>query len=180
MLMVSDRLRVALVTDHIPVSEVSSTITADSLRAKVQQFYHSLQQDFGLVKPKIAVLGINPHAGDAGVIGEEDDTMILPLLETFQEEGKLIYGPYSADSFFGSGAVDEFDGVLAMYHDQGLIPFKTLSFGQGVNFTAGLSAVRTSPDHGTAFDIAGQGVAQTDSFKAALFAAKSIAAQRTP
>ena len=180
MLMVSDRLRVALVTDHIPVSEVSSSITTDNLRAKVQQFYRSLQQDFGLVKPKIAVLGINPHAGDAGVIGQEDDTVILPLIETFQEEGKLIYGPYSADSFFGSGAVDEFDGVLAMYHDQGLIPFKTLSFGQGVNFTAGLSAVRTSPDHGTAFDIAGQGVAQTDSFKAALFAAKSIVAQRTP
>lgn len=180
MLMISDRLRVALVTDHIPVSEVSSSITTDNLRAKVQQFNRSLQQDFGLVKPKIAVLGINPHAGDAGVIGQEDDTVILPLLETFQEEGKLIYGPYSADSFFGSGAVDEFDGVLAMYHDQGLIPFKTLSFGQGVNFTAGLSAVRTSPDHGTAFDIAGQGVAQTDSFKAALFAAKSIVAQRTP
>jgi 4-hydroxythreonine-4-phosphate dehydrogenase len=178
MLMLSDQLRIALVTDHIPVKEVSATINAELLTTKANQFYQSLQEDFGLPKPKIAVLGMNPHAGDAGVIGDEDDTVLRPVLQEFQEKGKLIYGPYAADSFFGSGNVHQFDGVLAMYHDQGLIPFKTLSFGQGVNFTAGLSGVRTSPDHGTAFDIAGKGIAEGQSFKAALFAAKEIQFQR--
>lgn len=178
MLMLTDQLRVALVTDHIPVKEVSATVTSELLATKITQFYHSLQQDFGITKPKIAVLGMNPHAGDAGVIGEEDDTIIQPVLTDFQGKGKLVYGPYSADSFFGSNAAAKFDGILAMYHDQGLIPFKTLSFGEGVNFTAGLTAVRTSPDHGTAFDIAGKGLATLSSFKAALFAAKEIAQRR--
>ena len=178
MLMISGSLRVALVTDHIPVKAVSETIDAPLLAKRLEQFYKSLQYDFGITKPKIAVLGMNPHAGDAGVIGEEDDTVLRPVITQFQEKGQLIYGPYAADSFFGSGTAAGFDGVLAMYHDQGLIPFKTLSFGQGVNFTAGLSAVRTSPDHGTAFEIAGQGVADPESFKAALFAAKEIHGQR--
>lgn len=178
MLMVTDQLRVALVTDHIPVKEVSATITPELIARKITQFYHSLQQDFGITKPKIAVLGMNPHAGDEGVIGEEDDTVIQPVLSDFQGKGELVYGPYSADSFFGSNAAANFDGILAMYHDQGLIPFKTLSFGEGVNFTAGLTAVRTSPDHGTAFDIAGKGLATLSSFKAALFAAKEIAQRR--
>lgn len=178
MLMVKDGLRVALVTDHIPVQQVSSTVDQNILQAKIDQFYSSLQQDFGLSKPKIAVLGMNPHAGDEGVIGQEDDLVVRPTVQAYQEKGQLVYGPYAADSFFGSGTADAFDGILAMYHDQGLIPFKTLSFGEGVNFTAGLPVVRTSPDHGTAFDIAGKGQAEKTSFKAALFTAMQIYRQR--
>ncbi len=136
--------------------------------------YRSLQEDFNISKPKIAVLGLNPHCGDQGVIGEEDDSIVKPTLEEIQSNGKLVYGPYSADSFFGTNAYTNFDGVLAMYHDQGLAPFKTLSFGEGVNFTAGLNRIRTSPDHGTAFEIAGKGKANCNSFKKALFEALSI------
>lgn len=174
MLMVTDRLRVALVTDHIPVQQVSGTVDQVLLQVKIDQFYSSLQNDFGCTKPKIAVLALNPHAGDEGVIGQEDDVVVRPVVQAYQEKGLLVYGPYAADSFFGSGTADAFDGVLAMYHDQGLIPFKTLSFGEGVNFTAGMTVVRTSPDHGTAFDIAGKGQADPNSFKAALFTAKQI------
>lgn len=178
MVMVADTLRVALVTDHIPVNEVSTAVNAERIRKTIDEFYHSLQNDFGIPKPKIAVLGMNPHAGDDGVIGQEDDTVIRPVVQAIQEEEKLVYGPYAADSFFGSGTAAAFDGIIAIYHDQGLIPFKTLSFGQGVNFTAGLPLVRTSPDHGTAFDIAGKGRADLGSFKAAMFSARDIFRQR--
>ncbi|MDH5412765.1 MAG: 4-hydroxythreonine-4-phosphate dehydrogenase PdxA, partial [Flavobacteriaceae bacterium] len=134
----------------------------------------SLIQDFKISKPKIAVLGLNPHCGDNGVIGNEDDEIIKPTIENIQSQGKLVYGPYSADSFFGSKAYQNFDGILAMYHDQGLAPFKTLSFGEGVNFTAGLNKVRTSPDHGTGYEIAGKGLANNGSFKQAVFMAVDI------
>ncbi len=174
MFMITDTLRVALVSDHIPVKEVSNTLTPERLQHKINLLEKSLKQDFAISRPKIAVLGINPHTGDNGVIGEEDDTIIRPVIANNIEKGRLVYGPYAADSFFGSESYLQFDAVLAIYHDQGLIPFKTLSFGNGVNFTAGLTHVRTSPDHGTAFEIAGKGVANTDSFKEALFKAKSI------
>ena len=131
--------------------------------------YKSLVEDFNISKPKIAVLGLNPHCGDQGVIGTEDDEIVRPTLEEIQKKGKLVYGPYAADSFFGNGNYKSFDGILAMYHDQGLTPFKTLSFGKGVNFTAGLDKIRTSPDHGTAFEIAGKGKAEFSSFKEAIF-----------
>ena len=131
--------------------------------------YRSLQQDFNIIKPKIAVLGLNPHCGDKGVIGKEDDEIVRPAVKKLQESNKLVYGPYPADSFFGSESYKSFDGIMAMYHDQGLAPFKALSFGQGVNFTAGLEKIRVSPDHGTAFDMAGKGRADHESFKQALF-----------
>ena len=138
----------------------------------------SLIQDFGIQRPKIAVLGINPHTGDNGVIGEEDDTLLTPVIKKWNEKGSLVFGPYPADGFFGNQSYSKFDAVLATYHDQGLIPFKTLSFGQGVNFTAGLSHVRTSPDHGTAFDVAGKGVADPSSFSEAVYRAREIFLKR--
>ena len=174
MILMTQDLRIGLITGHIPISEVASTVTADLIKKKVEIMYKSLQQDFNIRKPKIAVLGLNPHCGDNGVIGKEDDEIVKPTLAEFQEKGKLVYGPYAADSFFGSNAHVKFDGVLAMYHDQGLAPFKTLAFGNGVNFTAGLNRIRTSPDHGTAYDIAGSGKANFNSFKQALFDAISI------
>ena len=140
--------------------------------------FNSLKQDFGIQNPKIAVLGINPHTGDKGVIGDEDDSLLRPLIKQLFDRGQQVYGPFAADGFFGSKSYSKYDAVLAMYHDQGLIPFKALSFGKGVNFTAGLNRVRTSPDHGTAFDIAGQGKANESSFREALFAARSIYFQR--
>ena len=169
MFMVTEDLKVGLLTDHIPVKDVADHITEDLIMSKVETIHQSLVQDFGIRKPKIAMLGINPHTGDNGVIGQEDDTIIRPAIKKIKDGGKLVFGPYSADSFFGSDNYRKFDAVLAVYHDQGLIPFKTLSFGQGVNFTAGLSGVRTSPDHGTAFEIAGKGEANNNSFKEALF-----------
>lgn len=174
MFMVTDDLKVGLLTDHIPVKDVAEHINEELILSKVETIHHSLIQDFGVRKPKIAILGINPHTGDNGVIGKEDDTILRPAVKKIQEAGKLIFGPYSADSFFGSDNYKKFDAVLAIYHDQGLIPFKTLSFGQGVNFTAGLEGVRTSPDHGTAFEIAGKGEANNNSFKEALFAGIQI------
>ena len=138
----------------------------------------SLKNDFGISKPKIGVLGINPHTGDQGIIGKEDDEVLRPTLKKLYKKGHIILGPYAADSFFGSQTHRQFDAILAVYHDQGLIPFKTLSFGQGVNYTAGLSKVRTSPDHGTAFEIAGKGEARSDSFKEALFTARNIYFER--
>lgn len=174
MFMVTDRLKVALVSDHIPLAEAAAHLTAERLTDKIEQILLSLKQDFGIGKPKIAVLGLNPHCGDQGVIGKEDDSVIRPALKQFQDQGQLVYGPYAADSFFGSQRHSNFDAVLAMYHDQGLIPFKTLSFGEGVNFTAGLPIVRTSPDHGTAFEIAGQGKAEHQSFVAAMHMARKI------
>lgn len=178
MFMVTEGLRVALLTDHIPLHQVAQELQETLLTKKIQQLQQSLIVDFGITKPKIAVLGLNPHTGDHGVIGREDDEIIRPVLATFQEQGHLVYGPFAADSFFGSDAHRGFDAVLAIYHDQGLIPFKTLSFGKGVNFTAGLNRVRTSPDHGTAFEIAGKGIADNSSFVEALFMAKKIVLQR--
>ncbi len=174
MFMVSDGLRVGLLTDHVPVAEVASHISADLITQKVNTVYQSLQADFKINKPKIAVLGINPHTGDNGVIGKEDDTVMRPTLKKIKENGKHVYGPYAADSFFGSDNYKNFDAIIASYHDQGLIPFKTLSFGQGVNYTAGLNRIRTSPDHGTAYEIAGKGEADNNSFKEAVFSAMSI------
>lgn len=174
MFMISENLRVGLFTDHVPVKEVPGHITAKLIEEKIQTVHDSLIQDFRIAKPKIAVLGINPHAGDHGVIGDEDDNVLKPTLLKIREKGKLVFGPYSADSFFGSKNYKNFDAIMASYHDQGLIPFKTITFGEGVNYTAGLSKVRTSPDHGTAFEIAGKGLADASSFKAAVFAGLQI------
>lgn len=174
MLMVQDTLRVGLLTDHIPVNEVSSHLTEALIRKKLITVNNALKQDFGINKPKIAVLGVNPHSGDNGVIGKEDDAVVKPALKKLFEEGVLVFGPYSADSFFGSGQYEKYDAVIAAYHDQGLIPFKTLAFGGGVNYTAGLEAVRTSPDHGTAYDIAGKSTADNNSFKEAVYMALDI------
>ncbi len=174
MFMVTDTLRVGLLTDHVPVKDISNHITSTLIEEKIETIYKSLKQDFRINKPKIAVLGINPHTGDNGVIGNEDDEIMRPTLQKIKENGKLVYGPYSADSFFGSKNYKNFDAIIASYHDQGLIPFKTLSFGQGVNYTAGLDRVRTSPDHGTAYEIAGKGVADVSSFKEAIFTAIQI------
>jgi len=174
MFMIANTLRVGLITDHVPVKDVASHITPELITEKVNAMHNSLVKDFCIRKPKIAILGINPHTGDNGVIGEEDDTVLRPTIKNIKESGKLIFGPYAADSFFGSDNYKNFDAILATYHDQGLIPFKTLSFGQGVNYTAGLNRVRTSPDHGTAFEIAGKGTADESSFKEALFAAIKI------
>ena len=178
MLMISEGLRIALATDHIPIKEITKQLTKESINHKIMLLFNSLKQDFGIQSPKIAVLGINPHTGDKGVIGDEDDILLRPLIKQLFDRGQQVYGPFAADGFFGSKSYSKYDAILAMYHDQGLIPFKALSFGKGVNFTAGLNRVRTSPDHGTAFDIAGQGKANESSFREALFAARSIYFQR--
>ena len=174
MFLVSDGLRVAVVTGHIPVSQVAQALSTEKIIKKIQVLHKSLIEDFSVRKPKIAVLGLNPHAGDNGVIGDEEKRIIIPAIEKAKEEGMLVYGPYSADGFFGSGAYKSFDAVLAMYHDQGLIPFKTITFNSGVNFTAGLPIVRTSPDHGTAYDIAGKNIASEESFRRAIYTAIDI------
>ncbi|WP_111308924.1 4-hydroxythreonine-4-phosphate dehydrogenase PdxA [Confluentibacter sediminis] len=174
MFMVSDSLRIGLLTDHVPVKDIVEHITPQLIEKKINTVYNSLQKDFNIIRPKIAVLGINPHTGDHGVIGNEDDTIMRPTLNKLKESGQLVYGPYAADSFFGSNNYKNFDAIIASYHDQGLIPFKTLSFGQGVNYTAGLNKVRTSPDHGTAYEIAGKGMADENSFKEAVFMAIQI------
>ncbi len=174
MFMVTEELKVGLLTDHVPVKDISNRITPKLITEKVETVYNSLVRDFMINKPRIAILGINPHAGDSGVIGEEDDIIVRPTLEKIREKGRLVYGPYAADSFFGSKNHKNFDAVIASYHDQGLIPFKTITFGEGVNYTAGLSKVRTSPDHGTAFEIAGKGEADESSFKEAVFMAIKI------
>ncbi|HPF96328.1 MAG TPA: 4-hydroxythreonine-4-phosphate dehydrogenase PdxA [Mangrovimonas sp.] len=179
MLMVCDNLRVGLLTDHVPVKNISEKITETVIRSKIETVFETLKKDFKINRPKVAVLGINPHIGDNGVIGKEDDDLMKPVLNSIRESGKLVFGPYAADSFFGSNNYKQFDAVIASYHDQGLIPFKTLSFGQGVNFTAGLDKIRTSPDHGTAFDIAGKGIANESSFKEAVFLAIHIFKNRT-
>lgn len=174
MFMVTNTLRVGLLTDHVPVKDISEHITPELIQEKIETVYNSLKQDFRINKPKIAVLGINPHTGDNGVIGKEDDDVMRPTLKKIKEGGKLVFGPYAADSFFGSNNYKNFDAIIAAYHDQGLIPFKTLSFGQGVNYTAGLNRIRTSPDHGTAYEIAGKGIADIGSFKEAIFTALHI------
>ena len=174
MILMADKLRIGLITGHIPISKVAETITPELIKEKVEVMHASLKQDFGINKPKIAILGLNPHCGDNGIIGKEDDEITRPTINEIKETGKLIFGPYAADGFFGSETYKQFDGVLAMYHDQGLAPFKALSFGNGVNFTAGLNKVRTSPDHGTGFDIAGKNKANPSSFKEALFTSLQI------
>jgi len=156
MILYSGNFRVALVTEHIPVQEIAKYITRENIYNKLQLLQQSLKRDFGIDKPKIAVLGLNPHAGDEGLIGNEEETIIKPVIKDAKQKDILAFGPYSADAFFARGHYEKFDAVLAMYHDQGLIPFKTLAGGEGVNFTAGLPGVRTSPDHGVAFDIAGK------------------------
>lgn len=174
MLMVQDGLRIGLLTDHIPVNEVSAHLTEALIRKKILTVNTSLKQDFTINRPRIAVLGVNPHSGDNGVIGSEDDKVVKPALKKLFEEGVLVFGPFSADSFFGSGQYEKYDAIIAAYHDQGLIPFKTLSFGNGVNYTAGLEAVRTSPDHGTGYDIAGKNMADHNSFKEAVYLALDV------
>lgn len=174
MFMVTEDLKIGLLTDHVAVKDAPAAINAILIRTKVRTIEKSLMMDFGIRRPKIAMLGINPHSGDNGVIGKEDDEILKPVIKEMSDAGHLVYGPYSADSFFGSDAYKNFDAILAAYHDQGLIPFKTLSFGKGVNFTAGLSKVRTSPDHGTAYEIAGKNKADHSSFKEAVFMAIKI------
>lgn len=180
MILMNDALRIGLITGHIPVAKVAETITPELIEKKVSILQQSLVRDFNINKPKIAILGLNPHSGDNGVIGKEEEEVIKPAIQKIKDEtGWMIFGPYAADGFFGSGTYKQFDGVLAMYHDQGLAPFKALSFGNGVNYTAGLNKIRTSPDHGTAFDIAGKGKANADSFKEALFTAIKVHQNRS-
>ncbi|PJJ10359.1 4-hydroxythreonine-4-phosphate dehydrogenase [Flavobacterium sp. 1] len=174
MLMVQDNLRVGLLTDHIPINEVASHLTEELIFKKIETINKTLIQDFSINKPKIAVLGLNPHCGDGGVIGNEDDAILKPALKKLFEKGTLVFGPFAADGFFGSNQYENYDAVIATYHDQGLIPFKTLSFGNGVNYTAGLNKVRTSPDHGTAYDIAGKNKANYNSFKEAVYLAIDV------
>ena len=174
MILMTSELRIGLITGHIPIAKVAESITPELIKSKVETMYNSLKQDFGINKPKIAVLSLNPHCGDKGVIGKEDDDIIVPTIAEIAATGKLVFGPYAADGFFGSETYKQFDGVLATYHDQGLAPFKALSFGKGVNFTAGLSHIRTSPDHGTGYDIAGKNLANPSSFTEALFSAIEI------
>lgn len=171
MILCNDMMRVALVTTHLPISEVAFAITEERVAQKVRLLHESLCRDFCISAPRIAVLALNPHSGDHGMLGHEESEIITPAIKGLAATGLSCYGPYAADGFFGAGMYKHFDGVLAMYHDQGLAPFKALSVNNGVNFTAGLSIIRTSPDHGTAYDIAGQGVAQVGSFRQAVFAA---------
>ena len=169
MFMITDNLKIGLLTDHVALKDIASVITPELIQKKIKTIQETLKKDFRVQKPKIAVLGINPHSGDNGVIGKEDEEVLKPTIQKIRDKGHLVFGPYSADSFFGSKNYKNFDAVVASYHDQGLIPFKTLSFGMGVNFTAGLKKVRTSPDHGTAFEIAGKNEANINSFKEAVF-----------
>jgi 4-hydroxythreonine-4-phosphate dehydrogenase len=178
MILYSHRLRVALATEHIPISKVAGAITKELLQSKLSILRESLIKDFGVDKPKIAVLGLNPHAGDEGQIGTEEQSVIKPVIDQQKQNGLLVFGPYSADAFFAHGTYTEFDAVLAMYHDQGLVAFKTIAQGEGVNFTAGLSVIRTSPDHGTAFDIAGKNLADPTSFREAVYQCIDLLRQR--
>ena len=178
MMMVSDVLKVALVTNHVPVAEVAGMITKDLITKKLTTLNKTLIQDFGIEKPVIAVLGLNPHAGDEGMIGKEDEEEVRPAIVEAKKKGMTVMGPYAADGFFGSSQFKKVDAVLAMYHDQGLIAFKALSFGSGVNFTAGLPIVRTSPDHGTGYDIVGKNAANESSLRSAIYAAIDIANTR--
>lgn len=179
MILTANEIRIAVVTEHVPIKEVASLITTERIVSKLQLLNNSLRQDFGIDKPTIAVLGLNPHAGDNGLIGTEEKEVIIPAIEAIQKQGILAVGPFPADGFFGNNAYRKFDAILAMYHDQGLIPFKTLAFEEGVNFTAGLPVIRTSPDHGTAFDIAGKNLADHSSILAAIFTAIDIWQQRS-
>ncbi len=174
MLMVLNDLRVGTITNHLPLKDVSEVLTKELICRKIEILQSSLQKDFGIKKPKIAILGLNPHAGEDGMLGTEEKEVIFPAIEAMQEKGVIVYGPYPSDGFFGSSSFKKFDGILATYHDQGLTPFKTLVAGAGVNFTAGLPIVRTSPDHGTGYDITGKGIASEESFRNAIFTAVDI------
>ena len=174
MLMIAENMRIGLLTEHVPVKDIAQFITKESILSKLQVINQSLKKDFLITKPKIAVLGLNPHSGDEGLIGKEEIEIIKPAIKEAKQKDIFCFGPYSADAFFARGQYEKFDAVLALYHDQGLIPFKSLSLGEGVNFTAGLNAVRTSPDHGTAFDIAGKGLADETSTRQALFSCIDI------
>lgn len=174
MVLCNDSVRVALVTTHLPISKVPEAITKEAILKKLGIFNRSLRRDFGIEAPRIAVLSLNPHAGEDGMLGSEEQDIIIPAIREANDNKILAFGPYAADGLFGSGAYDKFDGILAMYHDQGLAPFKTLAMDSGVNFTAGLPYVRTSPDHGTGYDIAGTGTASHESLRAALYAAIDI------
>ena len=174
MILMNDTLRVALVTTHLPIKDVAAAITKEAIIEKATIFHQALKRDLRISNPRIAVLSLNPHAGDGGVLGTEEQDIIIPAIEELEKAGIQAFGPYAADGFFGSGTYQRFDGVLAMYHDQGLAPFKTVALENGVNFTAGLPIVRTSPDHGTAYDIAGKGIADEQSFRQAIYAAIDI------
>ncbi len=178
MCMIGENLKVALVTDHIALRDVAGSITKELITEKLQAFEASLQKDFGITKPRIAVLALNPHAGDGGIMGTEEEACIRPAIIEWKNKGKLVFGPYPADGFFGSDSYSKYDGILAMYHDQGLIPFKALSFESGVNFTAGLPIVRTSPDHGTAYSLAGKNQASEQSMREAIYLACDILKHR--
>lgn len=174
MILMKNDFRVALVTGHIPVGQIASTITKELIEEKIKIFHRSLQQDFGIGAPRIAVLALNPHAGDGGLLGTEEQDIIIPAIREMSAQGILCFGPYPADGFMGAGNYTHFDGILAMYHDQGLAPFKALAMDEGVNYTAGLPVVRTSPAHGTAYDIAGKGLASEDSFRQAVYVAIDV------
>jgi 4-hydroxythreonine-4-phosphate dehydrogenase len=174
MMLVGEDLRVGLVTGHIPLAQVPSAVTKEKVLEKAKIFIQSLEKDFGINKPKIAILGLNPHAGEDGLLGSEEETILKPAIQELKDAKQYVFGPYPADGFFGMMHQQKFDGVLALYHDQGLIPFKSIAFSSGVNFTAGLSVIRTSPDHGTAYAIAGKNTADCSSFRAALFLASDI------
>lgn len=177
MFMVADNIKVGLVTEHVTIADVANHITKEAIISKLRIMNGTLKEDFGIDKPRIAVLGLNPHAGDEGLIGNEEETILKPAIKQAKEQ-IMVFGPYSADAFFARAQHEKFDGVLAMYHDQGLIPFKSLAIGEGVNYTAGLPVIRTSPDHGTAFDIAGKGKADEASFLAAMYEAIDIVRRR--
>jgi 4-hydroxythreonine-4-phosphate dehydrogenase len=179
MLMVNNELRIGVITGHIPIKEVSAALNEDLVTRKIKIMHDSLKRDFAIQKPKIAILGLNPHAGDNGLLGSEEQEILTPVINKSQENNMLVYGPYPADGFFGTPNYKQFDGILAIYHDQGMIPFKTLAFDSGVNYTAGLPFIRTSPAHGTAFDIAGQDKADASSMRAAIYLACDIYRNRT-
>ena len=172
--MITENLRIGVITGHIPIKDVSSAISPELILNKIDILNKSLINDFGIRKPKIAILGLNPHSGDYGLLGTEENDIIIPAIKKANENGQMVYGPFSADGFFGSSTYSNFDGILAMYHDQGLIPFKTIAGLQGVNFTAGLPIVRTSPAHGTGYEIAGKKIASPDSFRQAIYLALDI------
>lgn len=174
MMMVSEGLRIGLVTEHVPVKDISRYMIRERVELKIRLMEFSLKKDFHISKPRIAVLGLNPHAGDGGLLGEEEQNVLIPVIEDLKLKGKLIFGPFPADGFFGNGQHTRYDGIVAMYHDQGLAPFKALAFETGVNFTAGLPIVRTSPDHGTAYLIAGKGKADEQSMRQAIYLAADI------
>lgn len=178
MFLCGEQIRIGVATGHISIADIKEKLTADVIRKKITLMLKSVKKDFGVGKPKIAVLGLNPHAGEDGLLGNEEIEIIKPVIQEFKDKGDLVFGPFPADGFFGNASQTKYDGVLAMYHDQGLIPFKTLAFEEGVNFTAGLPVVRTSPDHGTAYNIAGKNLASESSMRSAIYMAKDILRSR--